>query len=68
MKRERKTWAMLKVTLKKSKIKATKSQRETIRGLGLHKLNSFKVLEDTAAIRGMVNKVCHLVAVENVDQ
>ncbi|MDA8406923.1 MAG: 50S ribosomal protein L30 [Deltaproteobacteria bacterium] len=68
MKRERKTWAMLKVTLKKSKIKATKSQRETIRGLGLHKLNSFKVLEDTPAIRGMVNKVCHLVAVENVDQ
>ncbi len=59
---------MLKVTLKKSKIKATKSQRESIRGLGLHKLNSFKVLEDTPAIRGMVNKVCHLVAVENVDQ
>ncbi len=68
MKEERKTLAMLKVTLKKSKIKATKSQRETIRGLGLHKLNSFRILEDTPAIRGMINKVCHLVAVENVDQ
>jgi len=59
---------MLKVTLKKSKIKATKSQRETIRGLGLTRINSSRVLEDTPAIRGMVNKVCHLVALEKVDQ
>ncbi len=59
---------MLKVTLKKSKIKATKSQKETIRGLGLTRINSSKVLEDTPAIRGMINKVCHLVAFETVDQ
>ena len=59
---------MLKVTHKKSKIKATKSQRETIRGLGLTRINSSRVLEDTPAIRGMVNKVCHLVALEKVDQ
>ena len=59
---------MLKVTLKKSKIKATKSQRETIRGLGLTRINSFKILEDTPAIRGMANKVAHLIQLEETDQ
>ncbi|MCX5872012.1 MAG: 50S ribosomal protein L30 [Deltaproteobacteria bacterium] len=58
---------MLKVTLKKSKIKATKSQRETIRGLGLTRINSSRVLEDTPAIRGMAGKVGHLVDVEKID-
>ncbi|MGC8657871.1 MAG: 50S ribosomal protein L30 [Desulfomonilaceae bacterium] len=57
---------MLKVTLKRSQIKATKKQKETIRGLGLTKINSSKVLQDTAAIRGMVNKVTHLVTCEQV--
>lgn len=59
---------MLKVTLKKSKIKATKSQKETIRGLGLTRINSFKILEDTPAIRGMANKVAHLIQLEETDQ
>lgn len=68
MKEERKTWPMLKVTLKKSRIKATKSQRETIRGLGLTRINSSRILEDTPATRGMANKICHLVALENIDQ
>jgi large subunit ribosomal protein L30 len=58
---------MLKVTLKKSRIKATKSQRETIRGLGLTRINSSRVLEDTPAIRGMAGKVGHLVDVEKID-
>jgi large subunit ribosomal protein L30 len=59
---------MLKVTLKKSKIKATKRQRETIRGLGLTRINSYKILEDTPAIRGMANKVAHLIQLEETDQ
>ncbi len=57
---------MLKVTLKKSIIKSTKSQRETVRGLGLTKLNSSRVLKDTPEIRGMVGKVSHLVEWEEV--
>jgi len=57
---------MLKVTLKKSKIKSTEAQRETIRGLGLRKINGSKLLEDTPEVRGMVNKVLHLVDVEEV--
>jgi large subunit ribosomal protein L30 len=37
--------------------------RATIRGLGLRKLNSTRTLEDTPAVRGMINKVAYLVQV-----
>ena len=39
-------------------------QRETLKGLGLNKLHRRRVLEDTPAIRGMIDKVKHLVRVE----
>ena len=39
------------------------SHRDTVRGLGLRKLHSTKVLEDTPAVRGMINKVDYLVQV-----
>ena len=39
------------------------SHRATIRGLGLRKLNSESTLEDTPAVRGMINKVSYLVKV-----
>jgi large subunit ribosomal protein L30 len=57
---------MLKVTLKKSPIKATKPQRETVRGLGLKKLRQSRVLQDSPEVRGMVLKVSHLVELEEV--
>ncbi len=57
---------MLKVILRKSKIKATQSQKDTVRGLGLTKINSFKFLIDSPEVRGMINKVAHLVEVEEV--
>lgn len=57
---------MLKITLKKSVIKSTKRQRDTVKGLGLRKLNSSRILADTPAIRGMILKVSHLVEVEEV--
>ena len=57
---------MLKVTLKKSTIKSTKSQKQTVRGLGLKKIGQSRVLEDSPAIRGMVLKVEHLIDVEEV--
>lgn len=57
---------MLKVTLKKSVIKCTKAQRETVVGLGLRKMNQSRVLKDTPEIRGMVLKVHHLVELEEV--
>jgi len=39
------------------------SHRDTVRGLGLRKLNSQSVLEDTPAVRGMINKIAYLVQV-----
>ncbi len=57
---------MLKVTLKRSPIKGTKPQRETVRGLGLKKLNQSRLLKDSPEVRGMVLKVSHLVELEEV--
>ena len=54
----------LKVTLVRSRSKADKFQEKSLIGLGLRKTNGFNVLEDTPAIRGMINKVSHLVKVE----
>ncbi len=57
----------LKVTLVRSPIDRTKKQKDTVRGLGLRRLNSSKVLEDTPSVRGMIRKVQHLVVVEPAD-
>lgn len=54
----------LKVTLVKSVIGTKQDHRATIRGLGLRKLNSSAVLEDTPAVRGMIRKVAYLVKCE----
>lgn len=40
-------------------------QRQTLIGLGLNKMNRVRELEDTLAVRGMINKVHHLVRVES---
>ena len=53
----------IKVTLVKSVIGTKQSHRDTVRGLGLRKLNSQSVLEDTPAVRGMIDKVAYLVQV-----
>ncbi|MGE5468440.1 MAG: 50S ribosomal protein L30 [Ignavibacteria bacterium] len=54
----------LKVTLVKSVIGTKQDHRATVRGLGLRKLNSSAVLEDTPAVRGMIHKIAYLVKVE----
>ncbi len=53
----------LKVKLVKSPIGCKQSHRATVRGLGLRGVNSERVLEDTPAVRGMINKIAYLVAV-----
>lgn len=53
----------VKVKLVRSPIGCKESHRATVRGLGLRKLNSVRELEDTPAVRGMINKVGYLVAV-----
>ncbi|MCB2180732.1 MAG: 50S ribosomal protein L30 [Desulfobulbaceae bacterium] len=56
----------LKITLKKSVIGSTKKIRATAAGLGLTKTNKTIVRKDTPEIRGMVNKVQHLIEVEEI--
>jgi large subunit ribosomal protein L30 len=53
----------VKIKLVRSVIGTKESHRATVRGLGLGKLNSVSELEDTAAVRGMINKVAYLVQV-----
>ena len=53
----------IKIKLVKSVIGTKKKHRDTVVGLGLRKLNSVRELEDTPAVRGMINKVSYLVKV-----
>lgn len=55
----------LKVTLVRSPIGYDKSQKDTVRALGLRKLHQSVEKEDTPAVRGMLNKVSHLVSVSD---
>ena len=60
---------MAKLTVKvvqvRSAIGREASQRKTLIGLGLNKIGRARELEDTPAVRGMINKVKHLVRVES---
>ena len=58
--------AKLKITLVKSVIGSSETQRATVKTLGLNKLNSHSELNDSPQIRGMIRKVGHLVKVEEV--
>ncbi len=51
------------VKLVKSPIGCKQSHRDTVRGLGLRRLNSERTVEDTPAVRGMINKIAYLVLV-----
>lgn len=59
---------MAKSTIKVVQIRSTigreGSQRKTLIGLGLNKIGRVRELEDTPAVRGMINKVKHLVRIE----
>ena len=57
---------MIKVTLVKSGSGRLPKQIKTLKALGLNKINSFNVLPDNKAVRGMIFVVKHLVSVENV--
>jgi len=54
----------IRVTQTGSPIGRPRDQRATLIGLGLNKMNRTRELEDTPAVRGMVNKVKHLVRVD----
>ena len=54
----------VKVTLKKSLNGRLKSHKACVAGLGLRKIRQSRVLEDTPAVRGMINKVAYMVDVD----
>jgi large subunit ribosomal protein L30 len=57
------TQQTVKVQLVRSPIGCKEAHRATVRGLGLRKLNSTSELQDTPAVRGMINKISYLVKV-----
>ena len=56
----------IKISLVKSTIGSVQSQIASVRGLGLRKLNSFSILDETPEVLGMINKVKHLIMVEEL--
>lgn len=60
--------AKFKITLTRSLIGRPEDQRATVKALGLGKMNSSVLQDDTPAIRGMIRKVEHLVTVEEVQE
>jgi|TARA_B110000503_G_C6988170_1_gene346151 large subunit ribosomal protein L30 len=58
------TGATVKVTLTKSVIGRLESHRATVKGLGLRRMHQTVELQDTPAIRGMINKINYLLKVE----
>jgi large subunit ribosomal protein L30 len=58
--------AQVKVTLVKSPIGRKPNHRETVKGLGLRKMNSSRVLVDTPEVRGMIRTIGYMLKVEEV--
>ncbi|MBI5552943.1 MAG: 50S ribosomal protein L30 [Desulfobacterales bacterium] len=56
----------IKVTLRRSMIGRPEKHREVLRGMGLTKMNKTVQLENTPAIRGMIQKVSHLIEAEEI--
>lgn len=56
----------MQITLIRSQIGCTERQRNTLKALGLRKVNSSVVVDDQPQILGMVNKVKHLVSIEEI--
>lgn len=54
----------LEITLTRSTIGRPQDQKDTVKALGLRKLHQTVVKEDNPAIRGMINKVSHLVTIK----
>ncbi|MGZ8580213.1 MAG: 50S ribosomal protein L30 [Actinomycetota bacterium] len=59
--------SQLRVTQVRSVIDRPRDQKDTVRRLGLHRINDTVIKEDRPEIRGMIEKVRHLVSVEEVE-
>ena len=63
---KKETTGKIKVTLVKSTIAALPEHKKVVEALGLRKVNSFKIHNDTPAIQGMITKVSYLLKVEKI--
>jgi large subunit ribosomal protein L30 len=54
----------IRVSLRRSEIGGTQRQRQTLRGLGLRRIGDSRVLRKTPAVLGMIDKVRHLIQVD----
>ena len=54
----------IKITLRKGRVSTTPLQRLNLRGLGLRRRHAFVIRPDTSSVRGMIQKVLHLVDVD----
>lgn len=61
---KKKAERLLRITMVKSPIGYSKRQKDTVRALGLRRMNQTVTQKDTEVIRGMITKVSHLVKVE----
>jgi large subunit ribosomal protein L30 len=64
MAKKKKVEKVVKITLVKSPIGYTRRQKDTIRALGLHRVNQTVEHVDAPTLRGMIDKVSHLIQVE----
>ncbi|HHN64145.1 MAG TPA: 50S ribosomal protein L30 [Nitrospirae bacterium] len=58
---------MLKITLVRSYIGVPEKLRKVLRSLGLRKIGQSTIKKDIPAVRGMINKVPHLIKVEKIE-
>ena len=56
----------IKITQVKSHINRPQSQKDTVKALGLGKINKSRIMENSASVQGMIDKVAHLLNVENI--
>lgn len=66
--KDKKATGELRIKLVRSVIGYPKNQREVVKGLGLRKLNSEVLRKDSPEIRGMINKIPHLLKVEVLEK
>jgi large subunit ribosomal protein L30 len=66
--KEKKEMSRLKIKLVRSLIGYPRNQREVVKGLGLRKPNSEVIRNDSPEIRGMINKIPHLLKVEVLEK
>jgi len=57
----------VKITQIKSHIDRPQRQKDTIKALGLGKINKSKIVENNPQVQGMINSVAHLISVENIN-